>query len=376
MHSVLHVLRAPVGGLFRHVRDLVPAQAGMGLKVGVVVDSNAADRLTLERLAALEPHLALGLHRIGMKRSVGLGDKIAYQTVLDVADKTGAAVLHGHGAKGGAYARLASAALRKRGRRAQSFYTPHGGSLNFSPTTLKGKVYMALERRLEAMTGGLVFESAWSERVYRRQVCEPNCAVRVIPNGLLPMDFEEHTPDGDALDIVFVGELRHAKGIDVLLEAIAAVRSKYDVRALIVGDGPDRETLVELASALGLAEAVTFPGAMPARKAFARGRMLAIPSRWESFPYIVLEAAAAGIPMITTDVGGIPEIVHGTDTGLVAPDDVPGLAAAIVRNIEEPAEAPARARRLRSAVQNRFTVEGMTRDVVDFYGTVSSRSRQ
>ena len=112
MQTVLHVLRAPVGGLFRHVRDLVTAQAGLGAKVGVVVDSNAADRLTQERLAALEPHLALGLHPIAMQRGVGLADNAAYCTVLEVAERTGAEVLHGHGAKGGAYARLASAALR------------------------------------------------------------------------------------------------------------------------------------------------------------------------------------------------------------------------------------------------------------------------
>ena len=171
MHNVLHVLRAPVGGLFRHVRDLVPAQAALGLKVGVVCDSNAADRLTQERLAALEPFLALGLHKIAMRRAVGLGDVTAYKTVLDVAETCGAEVLHGHGAKGGAYARLASATLRKRGKRAASFYTPHGGSLNYSPTSLKGRVFMTLERRLEPLTGGLVFESAWSERVFRRNVC-------------------------------------------------------------------------------------------------------------------------------------------------------------------------------------------------------------
>lgn len=371
MARVLHVLRAPVGGLFRHVRDLVPAQHAMGLEVGVVCDSNAADRLTQERLNALEPHLALGLHRMPMRRGVGLGDAAAYKAVIEVAEKVGVEVLHGHGAKGGAYARLASHALRKRGRRAASFYTPHGGSLNFAPSSVKGRVFMSLERRLERMTSGLVFESAWSERVFRRQVCEPTCQVRVIPNGLLPADFERHKPADDAVDIVFVGELRHAKGIDVLLEALVAVRRRHDVRAMIVGDGPDREVLRELASALGLAGAVTFPGAMPARKAFDKARVLVIPSRWESFPYIVLEAAAAGIPLITTNVGGIPEIVRGTDTGLVPPDDVPAVIAAILQAIGQPEEAVARAGRLRAHVENRFTVANMSRDIADFYGAVA-----
>ncbi len=374
MNRVLHVLRAPVGGLFRHVRDLIPAQHALGLKVGMVCDSNAADRLTKERLAALEPYLDLGMHLIPMQRSVGLADATAYRTVRDVALKCRAEILHGHGAKGGAYARLASAALRKNGNDVASFYTPHGGSLNFQPSTMKGKVYMALERRLERMTGGVVFESAWSERVYRRQVCEPACAVRVVPNGLLPSDFEEHAPAEDAVDIVFIGELRHAKGIDLLLEALAAVRLNRNVKALIVGDGPDAAVLREMAEALGLSGVVSFPGAMPARLAFNKARILAIPSRWESFPYIVLEAAAAGIPMITTAVGGIPEIVHGTDTKLVPPDDVPSLVDAINEALAAPEEAVARARRLRVAVQSRFTVDRMARDIADLYETVT-RSR-
>jgi glycosyltransferase involved in cell wall biosynthesis len=367
---VLHVLRAPVGGLFRHVRDLVPAQKALGLDVGVVCDSTAADRLTEARLAELSNHLALGLHRIPMRRTVGLGDYAAYKTVLDVAGKCKADILHGHGAKGGAYARLVASRLTKRGHKALSFYTPHGGSLNFSPSSLKGRAYMALERRLEAMTTGIVFESAWSERIFRRQVCDPTCAVRVIPNGVLPIDFEAHRPAADAHDVVFVGELRYAKGIDLLLEAIAAVRIKGPVRALIVGDGPDAGKLKGQAAALGLSDCVTFPGAMPARKAFDMGRMLVIPSRWESFPYIVLEAGAAGIPMITTDVGGIPEITSGTDTLLVPANDVAAIAGAIWRDIDAPTAAVERAQRLRAHVQAKFTVERMAGDVVDLYCSV------
>ena len=371
MARVLHILRAPVGGLFRHVRDLVPAQHELGLEVGVVCDSNASDRLTRERLDALKPSLTLGLHQIPMRRAIGIGDAHAYMRVRDVALATGADVLHGHGAKGGAYARLASASLRSHGRRAASFYTPHGGSLNYPATSLKGRVFMAIERGLEPMTGGLVFESAWSERIFRREVCAPRCPVRVIPNGLLPADFELHRVAPDACDVVFVGELRVAKGIDVLLEAIAAVRIKHEITALIVGDGPDAGRLREHAARLGLDDCVAFPGAMPAHQAFARGRMLAIPSRWESFPYIVLEAAACGIPMITTNVGGIPEIVEGTDTALIPPGDVCALAAALTSAIEQPAAARARAQRLRSAVQAKFTVPRMAGDIVDFYRAVS-----
>jgi glycosyltransferase involved in cell wall biosynthesis len=107
-------------------------------------------------------------------------------------------------------------------------------------------------------------------------------------------------------------------------------------------------------------------------KAFNLGRMLVAPSRAESFPYIILEAAAAGIPLITTDVGGIHEI-FGTrdDTGLVPPDDIPALADAIELALDDPSAARARARALGKRVATSFTVERMTRDVVSFYDAVS-----
>ena len=71
---------------------------------------------------------------------------------------------------------------------------------------------------------------------------------------------------------------------------------------------------------------------MPAREAFALGRALVVPSRAESFPYIVLEAAAAGLPLLATNVGGIPEIVSGTDTALLPPEDADALAQAMLRH--------------------------------------------
>lgn len=374
MHRVLHVLRAPVGGLFRHVRDLVPAQQALGLDVGVVCDSNASDGLTRERLDALAPHLSLGLHLIPMRRGVGLGDAAACRSVMDVAGRCRADILHGHGAKGGAYARLAAAAMRRKGRDVACFYTPHGGTLNYSPTSIAGRIFLALERQLAKSTTGLIFESAWSARMFRTHAGLPQCAVRIIPNGLLPDDFVPVEPAADAADVLFVGELRDLKGIDVLLEAIAAVRLRHDIRAVIVGDGPDRAMMVELASALGLADHVSFPGAMPARKAFAMGRVLAVPSRKESFPYIVLEAAAAGLPLVASHVGGIPEIIDGTDTPLVPIDDVGRLAAGLRAAIEDPAAAQVRAQQLRARVHSRFTVDRMARDVVDFYAACAQKA--
>ncbi len=107
------------------------------------------------------------------------------------------------------------------------------------------------------------------------------------------------------------------------------------VTATIVGDGPDRPAF-EARRAKSSASAIRFVGAMPARAAFALGRLLVVPSRAESLPYIVLEAAAAGLPLIATDVGGIPEIFGPDAAALVRPDDPAALAQAIGAALRNP----------------------------------------
>lgn len=371
---ILHCLRAPVGGLFRHVRDLAIEQASRGHLVGVLCDSLAADTLTEQRLTALAPQLALGLHRTAMSREIGWRDITAIRTARHLSRSLALDVLHGHGAKGGASARLATDIARgsTNTHRPGRFYTPHGGSLHYDPRSLKGAIFMTLERQLAGLTDGLIFESAFAAARYAEKVGAPQCAQRVIFNGLQPSEFTSHETAPDAADVLFVGELRELKGVDVLIEAIARLAGERPIRAVIVGDGPDTSAFKDKAASLGVSERVTFTGAMPAQAAFPLGQVMVVPSRAESLPYIVLEAAARTMPLIATDVGGIPEIVAGTDTALVPPGDVGALADAIRAALASPRMAQARAERLRAAVEARFTVATMTDAVLDFYRTARS----
>jgi glycosyltransferase involved in cell wall biosynthesis len=106
---------------------------------------------------------------------------------------------------------------------------------------------------------------------------------------------------------------------------------------------------------------------MPAHAALSKGRCLVVPSRAESFPYVVLEAGAAGMPLVATNVGGIPEIVAGTRIRLLPPGDVAALTATMYRVLEKPDTALLEAKELRAAVQRKFTVEAMTDRVLAFY---------
>lgn len=367
---VIHCLRAPVGGLFRHVRDLVRAQAEMGLDVGVICDSRGGGTAADEALSGLDDHCALGVERIPMSRQPGLGDWQAVRRVKRYAADAQTDILHGHGAKGGAYARLAARALKRKGDTVYAFYTPHGGSLHFDPDSLAGKVYIFAERKLGPLTDGLLFESRYAKRVYEARIGPVPCPSRVVPNGLYLREFYEPAIDENAADFVFIGELRDLKGVDVLIEALArlkALREFADTRAVIVGAGPHEDRFTRLAKRRKLLSQVTFPGPMPARMAFARGRCVIVPSRAESFPYIVLETIAAGMPLIATDVGGIPEMTSGVPTTLIPPDDVDALAAQMRLFLTDPRPFLERAAALQAIAEQRFTVLGMAEDIVAFY---------
>jgi glycosyltransferase involved in cell wall biosynthesis len=364
---IVHCLRAPVGGLFRHVRDLAREQARRGHAVGLICDAGAEDALTETRLGELAPDLALGIARLAMPREVGPGDLAAIGETRRVAQAVRANILHGHGAKGGAYARLTANALVRRGITVSTFYTPHGGSLHYDPSSVKGRLFMAAERYLAKTTSGIIFESAYACETYARKAGIPSCPVKIIHNGITREELAPVPPRPDASDFVFVGELRTLKGVDLLLRAAARIASDRPCSVTIVGAGPDAQAFKAMARDLDIETRVTFTGALPAREAFSLGRALVMPSRAESLPYVALEAAGAGLPIIATRVGGIPEIVAGTDTMLIEPDNVEALASAMHEVLDNGNVAHDRAQRLRQAIAERFSIDVMTDGVLDFY---------
>lgn len=361
--NILHVFRTPVGGLFRHVMDLARAQAERGHRVGLIADSSTGGERAAAALAALEPLLAHGITRIPMSRQVGPAD---WRPILHTMRRAAAAkadVLHGHGAKGGAYARLALGT-----RRAIRVYTPHGGSLWFSKDTLKGKFYLAAEKLFMSRSDLLLYESQFSADASRANIGVPDCLVRVVHNGVSRAEFEPVVPAPDATDIVFIGELRELKGVDLLIEAIATLRRQgRPLTATLVGAGPDRDAFVAQAAAAGLSDAIKFPGAMNARQAFPLGRLMVVPSRAESLPYIVLETIAAQVPLITTRVGGIPEIYGSLADTLIAPDNADALIAAIAEAVDHPDKLAQRMKTLNERVSRLFSVDAMVDGVLDGY---------
>lgn len=366
--NIVHVLRTPVGGLFRHVVDLACRQAARGHRVGLIADASSGGPNADAVFADLSPALALGISRLAMSRQIGWRDLAAVRHVTRRAADVAADVVHGHGAKGGAYARLA------RADRAIRVYTPHGGSLHYEWASPIGFLYLTLERILLRRTDLILFESAYGRDTFAAKIGSPRAAVRVVHNGVAEAEFAPVETVPRATDLVFIGELRRLKGVDVLIDALAALAAQgRPITATIVGEGAERSSYEARTAALGLAERVRFAGALPARPALGLGRIVVIPSRAESLPYIVLEAGAAGRPLITTSVGGIPEIFGPDADRLVKPGDPAALARAIVDGMDRPAAQIELATRLQARIREHFSVEAMSDAILAGYADAFAR---
>jgi glycosyltransferase involved in cell wall biosynthesis len=169
----------------------------------------------------------------------------------------------------------------------------------------------------------------------------PGRDVVVISNGVDSSWFApSKLPDGPPT-VVIVARLRAQKAHDRFLRAFRMVRKRVpDARAVLVGDGPLRADLERLSIDLGLGEVVRFVGAVAdVRPYLAEATVVALTSPYEGLPNALLEAMAAGRPVVATDVGGVPEIVsHGREGLLVEPTDR-AVEEALVSILTDPPSA-------------------------------------
>jgi glycosyltransferase involved in cell wall biosynthesis len=199
-------------------------------------------------------------------------------------------------------------------------------------------------------------------------VGEPKGEVRCVFNGVGPDEFEPIETADDATDLVYVGEFRRIKGADLLVEAVSRLHATGAKLSLtLAGDGEEMEALKEQVRSLGLAASVRFIGHVKARDGFSKGKLLVVPSRGDSMPYVVIEAGAASIPMIGARVGGIPEILGPHSEALFAPNNAAAMAEAIKSVFEHPDVAAARARELRARVLQHFSQQTMVDAVLNGY---------
>lgn len=363
---ILHVFRSPVGGLFRHVRDLARGQAALGHDVGIFCDSSTGGDTAAEMLAATSGYCSLGINQRSISKLPGLGDVSTALTVRLLAKKLRIDVIHGHGSKGGLYARLA-------GKMAgiPSVYTPHGGSLHYEWAKFPGSVFLGTERALSHVGSGFIFVCEFEKALFEQKIGLAGRPSVVVHNGLWPEEFRPPKLAAGATDLLFVGEMRTLKGVDVLLHALACLQKNRPVTLTLVGDGPEQKKFEALSAQLQLGNAARFVGRHSMISALTMGKMMILPSRNESFPYVVLETVAAGVPIIASDVGGINEVLP--PLMLCKAGDSTELAAKIETALINPNRAKQNAELLVKALGPNLLAESMCQKITGFYHTVTAR---
>lgn len=368
---VLLVTEAANAGVGRHVLDLAQGLAERGCKVACVYSPRRADRQFLERSKTIH---GVTWRELDMRRSVQPADSLAAWRLARLARSLGPFdILHGHSSKGGALVRLVAPLVG-----CPAIYTPNA-FVTMDPTlsTIRRAAYRRIEWLLSIPTSRLIAVSA-EEAEHARGLGVAQRKIRVVANGISPPSLPTRDEARDTLGITpewrvigFVGRLTPQKAPDQLLHAFSlASRELPAARLAIVGGGPLEEQVRQQASSLGVAEKVLWLGEIPGQSAMPAFDIYCLSSRYEGFPYVLLEALAAGLPIVTTRVGGASAMVEDGVNGRIVPVGAPEpLAQALQETLCDPSilTSFAAASKARAA---QFTMDRMVEQTLAVYREV------
>jgi glycosyltransferase involved in cell wall biosynthesis len=202
--------------------------------------------------------------------------------------------------------------------------------------------------------------------------------VTVIYNAIVPLPID--SDDAVALEscagaprIAVIGRLSPEKGVDIFLQACALLaRNSFPFQAVIIGTGPDELALKTLARQLSLGEHVTFAGQRTITGSlYAALDLIVIPSRTEGLPNVLLEAIGCGVPVVSTSVGAVPDVLGGTNAGCIVPVEDPAALASAIRGMLEKRHDPAM-RQDQEKLTKRFTLDARGRALQELYTKVLS----
>jgi len=178
--------------------------------------------------------------------------------------------------------------------------------------------------------------------------------------------------EGDTPLIVHASNLRPVKNVPRVIEVFARVRAQRPCTLAVVGDGPERNPAQRLARKLGVADDVRFLGAQESMaEVLAMADALLLPSESESFGLVALEAMSCGTPVVSSNRGGLPEVVTDGETGFLhEPDDVEGMAASLARIFDEPGLAARLGDAGREDARSRFCIRCVLDDYLNLYERV------
>ena len=300
--------------------------------IASVVEALRADGLfEREGVAYVATHVDGG--RLG-KLGAALGG--LWRAALACSGRRRPAIVHVHSASRASFIRKSLVLQMARLGGAHTVFHLHGGGFRRYAQFDAGPLLRRwIRHTLEASSRVIALSPGWAALV---RECAPRARIEVLPN---PVRLAPRAPAGraEAGRILFLGRIEPAKGVDELLAACARLAATHPALCLVLGGTGELDWVRRRAVELGIAERIETPGWLDAdaRAAqLARAWLFCLPSHAEGLPMSMLEAMAAGVPVVATRVGGIPEALGDGALGLLAPPrDAAALALAIGRLLDD-----------------------------------------
>lgn len=333
------VVEAAGGGVAVHLTDLI---AGLRARSNAEIHLIAplGDRFDDAMLAgaAAQCH---SFHRLPLRRSVGPHDLASVLALRRLLRRLQPDIVHSHSSKAGALARLCRGPWKQ-------VYTPHAVyTLNPTLSAAKRAFYGGIERVLGNTCSDAVVAVSHDEADHLHELGIARQRIRVVENGVTPPRLLARQAARIALGLAddtfvvgFVGRFDHQKGVDRLVRIARLLEQRYGRRLQVVAIGSGDFDRAAGDEARDLPLNLHIAGRVDdARRYFSAFDLLALPSRYEGFPYVCLEAVAAHVPMVATDVAGAAELIAAYRVGLTVPndDDPAAFAAAVGRLVDHPA---------------------------------------
>ncbi len=312
MISVAQIVRSPVGGIRKHILSIIERADKNKFHFYLVTNESVVDGQYEEFVAQLPKNCEV--ISLNIKNLPGISDVFNLLRLYISFKSKNISVFHGHGAKGGIYARLLSSVLK-----GKSIYTPHGGSLHQMHGGVMNRVYSFIEKIMSLMTDLFVFESDYSYEMFKKYVSSSPRKAIVNKNGVDDSGFQPKKNLNDPFEISTFSSLRKIKGLDVAILAMNELKKRNIIFNFhIYGEGEEESALRALIEKYDLNEDVKIHGGVSAHMDLFRAADVVIqPSYFESFGYTLVEGMSVGTPVIGASVGGMKEIIQSGENGLL-----------------------------------------------------------
>ncbi len=329
--KIIHLIEPGGGGTLRHVIDLASAQAQAGDAVTIIYSPLRLEPLFAPQLFALRKVI---LYPLPMRRAPHPDDIQNLLSLIQIIRKTNPDILHAHSTKAGMLARLARIFVTTK-----VIFTPHA-LMTLDPETraIKKLCYSIYEKILSPLMHKMIVLSN-VEHDQALALGIPANKIVLGLNGIAPLPPVDRdtirrnwqVADGKVV-VGFVGRLSHQKNPQLALKSFALARkAQSNLKLVVIGDGEFRQDCTALAEQLNISADIIWMGAADAKMLYAGMDLLLITSRYEGMAYSFIEALHAGLPIITTAVGGSDRcVIHG-QTGLIMPANTAALSDGIIQ---------------------------------------------